>query len=218
MIDTISKNLIRTIFKYRKDGNGYFSIYETLNRRYTILEIRIACDIIDNANSDISKMNNEEIKALSMLKNTSCYDIRRIARIMGREPQELNSAYGNTKYDDDLAYFISRLYYAGWDRDHIIRVYKHDIPEKIINYILDYKCKRDDFMDKAPINIYKIDNFRRFGVNVGDRFRLSVHNVNDTYEHKELKVCTVLKKFPYICLTDKGTFPYVDLYVAERVG
>jgi hypothetical protein len=218
MIDTISKNLIRMIFKYRKVGNGYFSIYEKLNGRYSILEVRIACDIIDNANSDISKMNSEEIKTLSMLKNTSCYDIKRIARIMGREPQELNSVYNNTKYDDDLAYFISRLYYAGWDRNNIIKVYKQDIPEKMINYILNYKCKRDDIMDKAPINIYKIDNFRRFGVNVGDKFKLSINRVSDKYEHRDLKVCTVLKKFPYICLTDNGTFPYVDLYVAERVG
>lgn len=218
MIDTISKDLIKTIFEYRKDRSGYFSIYEALNRLYSILEIRIACDIIDNTNSDISKMNSGEIKTLSILKNTSCYDIKRISRIMGREPQELNSVYNNTRYDDDLAYFISRLYYAGWDRDNIIKVYKKDIPEKTINYILDYKCKRDDIMDKAPINIYKIDNFRRFGVNVGDRFKLYINKVNDKYEHKDLKVCTVLKKFPHICLTDKGTFPYVDLYVAERVG
>jgi len=77
---------------------------------------------------------------------------------------------------------------------------------KLINPIL---------MAKGPfITIYDIRRFRDYEVQIGSRYVIRQQIEDDFGNIKSKKiVAKVLKKYPYIVTTDKGTFQYFDLYI-----
>ena len=216
---SISEETIDAIIRMRKKGKQYYAIYENLCNKCTILEIRKVSDFIDRPKErDYSKMNLEEYRCLEKLISVSCSDMRSIAKVMGRPALELKKNDEFITNEREIRYFIYRLYFAGYTEEQMMEDY--GLTEDVVSKALckSYASDVDYFVDRH-INIYKLNRFRDHELKVGDKFIVSVTDWSGetTYNHTKKTRCTVLKKFPYICQTDKGAFSYLDLYLAERV-
>lgn len=217
----ICEGTIISIMNMRRAGKQYYAIYENLTvDKRTILEIRMVCDLVDQPREpDYSKMNLEEYNCLEKLINTSCSNMRTIAKIMGRPPLELKNISEFETNKREIRYLIYRLYFAGYTKEQIMEDY--GLTEDTVSNAL---CKTfandvDLFVDRN-INVYKLAKFRDHELKVGDKFIVTVPDLasEGTYNRTKKARCTVLKKFPHVCQTTRGTFPYIDLYLAEKVN
>ena len=217
---------ITKISFYRKN-NGLN--YEAIYKKFPDMDIKTIKYIVkhyaeDNDSITVedieSYFDDEELDVFLKFEDTWNDRFRIISKTMGRDIEYLNKIYNTlVRRKKDLTKLgilneeIDRLHYAGMNEMEIA-LYKNISPAYVINYVSNNLGPKQK-VDLYPVNTYKVERFKNFQCEVGDKFKI---------EHfSKIESClitdtvTVLEKYPFVAATDKGEFTYTDLFLAQRI-